>query len=111
MKFDALTVIYGGIAAVGLGATIVASGGLSLSLPIILAATGLVASLIVSRVSRKLICDPYVGSVVAMEALASGDYNREIHRGLPAQRRARPGSGPRARHRRRRAGQRAGRPG
>ncbi len=78
MKFDALTVIYGGIAAVGLGATIVASGGLTLSLPVILAATGLVASLIVSRVSRKLICDPYVGSVVAMEALASGDYNREI---------------------------------
>ncbi|WP_294235874.1 methyl-accepting chemotaxis protein [uncultured Sphingomonas sp.] len=78
LKFDVLTIAYAGIASIGLGATVMASGGLAPTTPVIAAALALVASLIVSRVSRKLICDPYVSSVVAMEHLAAGDVDREI---------------------------------
>ncbi|WP_322965189.1 methyl-accepting chemotaxis protein [Sphingomonas fuzhouensis] len=78
LKFDVLTALYGGIAAVGLASTIMAQGGLSLSLPVILAGAALVLSLVAMRVARKLICDPYVGSVVAMEHLAAGDVDREL---------------------------------
>jgi methyl-accepting chemotaxis protein len=77
-KFDVLTLVYGGIAAIGLGATIAASGGLTLTAPVIAAALALLAAIVVTRVSRKLICDPYVGSVIAMEALAAGEADREI---------------------------------
>ena len=78
LKFDVLTCVYGGLAAIGLGATIVASGRLALTAPVIVAGVALLLAVLVTRVSRKLICDPYVGSVVAMEALAAGDYKREI---------------------------------
>ena len=78
LKFDVLTVVHGGIAALGLGAVIVASGGLVPTLPVIVAGIALLFSILVSRVSRKLICDPYVGSVVAMEHLAAGQVDREI---------------------------------
>ncbi|WP_343526029.1 methyl-accepting chemotaxis protein [Sphingomonas sp.] len=77
LKFDVLTVIYGGIAMVGLAATIIASGGLVATPPVIAAGVAVLASLILSRVSRKLICDPYVGSVVAMEELAAGHIHGE----------------------------------
>ncbi|WP_230483526.1 methyl-accepting chemotaxis protein [Sphingomonas sp. Leaf21] len=78
LKFDVLTFVYGAIAAVGLAAVVVASGGFAPTPPIIAAGVALLASLIVSRVSRKLICDPYVDSVVTMEDLASGNIEREI---------------------------------
>ena len=77
LKFDVLTVLHGGIAAVGLAATIMASGGFVPTPPVIAAGVALLASLIVSRVSRKLVCDPYVGSVVAMEELAAGHVQGE----------------------------------
>ena len=78
LKFDVLTIVYGGLGAVGLGATIAANGGFSFTLPVIAATLALAASILMMRISRKLICDPYVGSVVAMEALAAGDVHREI---------------------------------
>ena len=78
LKFDVLTGLYGTLAAVGLMATILAQGGFSLSLPVAFATMALVVSLIAMRVARKLICDPYVSSVVTMEQLAAGDVHREI---------------------------------
>ncbi|MCT8002946.1 methyl-accepting chemotaxis protein [Sphingomonas sanguinis] len=78
LKFDVLTIVYGAIAATGLAATIVASGGIAPTPPIIAAGVALLASLIVSRVSRKLICDPYVGSVVTMENLAAGRIEGDV---------------------------------
>ena len=79
LKFDVLTVLFGAITAVGLMTTIAAQGSLSLSLPVLFAAGALILSLVAMRAARKLICDPYVGSVVAMEHLAAGDIDREIH--------------------------------
>ena len=78
LKFDVLTALYGAIGAVGLIATIAAQGSFSFSLPVIAAAVALVLSLVAMRVARKLICDPYVSSVVTMEHLAAGDVDREI---------------------------------
>ncbi|MDY0959590.1 MULTISPECIES: methyl-accepting chemotaxis protein [unclassified Sphingomonas] len=78
LKFDVLTIVYTGLAAIGLGATMMASGGLVLTPPVIAAAAVLVLSFVIMRVSRKLICDPYVGSVVAMEALAAGDVRQDV---------------------------------
>ena len=71
LKFDVLTAVYGAIGAVGLIATIAAQGSFSFSLPVIAAAVALVLSLGAMRVARKLICDPYVSSVVTMEHLAA----------------------------------------
>ncbi|MFN3775722.1 methyl-accepting chemotaxis protein [Sphingomonas parapaucimobilis] len=79
LKFDVLTVLFGAITTVGLMTTIAAQGSLSLSLPVLFAAGALILSLVAMRAARKLICDPYVGSVVAMEHLAAGDIDREIH--------------------------------
>ncbi|WP_294280126.1 methyl-accepting chemotaxis protein [uncultured Sphingomonas sp.] len=78
LKFDVMTALYGTIALVGLTTTIVAQGGFSPSLPVAVATFALVVSLVAMRVARKLICDPYVNSVVTMEHLAAGDVNREI---------------------------------
>ena len=78
LKFDFLTVLYGGLGAVGLITTVAAQGRLSLTWPVVAATGALLASLVGMRVARKLVCDPYVGSVVAMEHLAAGDVEREI---------------------------------
>ena len=78
LKFDVLTVAYGGLAAAGLVATIMANGGVAPTPPLILSAAVLLATLVISRVSRSLICNPYVGSVEAMEQLAAGNVDRDI---------------------------------
>ncbi len=78
LKFDFLTVLYGGLGAVGLITTVAAQGLFSLTWPVVAATGALLASLVGMRVARKLVCDPYVGSVVAMEHLAAGDVEREI---------------------------------
>ncbi|MDR6787476.1 methyl-accepting chemotaxis protein [Sphingomonas sp. BE138] len=78
-KFTIMGVFYtaaslGGLAATGLlasgvigaGAAIAIGAGLSLSVAI------------VAIVTRTLVCDPYVNTVVRMEALAHGDFTSEI---------------------------------
>ncbi|WP_440979097.1 methyl-accepting chemotaxis protein [Sphingomonas pseudosanguinis] len=77
-KFDVLTVVYGALATAGLIATIMAHGGVAPTLPIILSAAVLLITLAVSRVSRSLICNPYVGSVEAMERLAAGNVHTDV---------------------------------
>ncbi|MEG8039911.1 methyl-accepting chemotaxis protein [Sphingomonas sp. LR60] len=78
-KFLALAFIYVGLALVSLAATAALAFGVvgaTLALAVAGTAVGVVA--IVALVSRTLVCDPYVNTVVRMEALARGDYDSPI---------------------------------
>ncbi|WP_394648847.1 methyl-accepting chemotaxis protein, partial [uncultured Sphingomonas sp.] len=78
-KFTALGVFYTGAALTSLATTAAVVAGVIPGVLAIMAAavvTGLVA--MVAIVSRKLVCDPYVNTVVRMEGLARGDFASEI---------------------------------
>ncbi|MEG8038308.1 methyl-accepting chemotaxis protein [Sphingomonas sp. LR60] len=78
-KFTVLTLVYGALAALSLCATIGAvQGMIPGNVAIGLAAGVLVAVLVVAVTSRALICDPYVATVVRMEALAANDLDTII---------------------------------
>jgi methyl-accepting chemotaxis protein len=75
-KFKVLLVAYG---ALGAGSTAAAILG-GASVPAIGASAGcLVLTLVVALVSSRLVCDPYVNTVVRMEALAAGDLTSPVH--------------------------------
>ncbi|HEX7855630.1 MAG TPA: methyl-accepting chemotaxis protein [Sphingobium sp.] len=75
-KFKVLLFIYGSLAAVSTGAAI--WGGASL--PAVAASAACLAlTLVVALVSSKLVCTPYVNTVVRMEALAAGDLNSPVN--------------------------------
>ncbi len=78
-KFAALGIVYTGSALIALAAT----GGLAAGRVSSTVAVGIVAGVValvglVAIASRKLVCDPYVNTVVRMEGLARGDYASEI---------------------------------
>ncbi|MDY0957756.1 methyl-accepting chemotaxis protein [Sphingomonas sp. CFBP8993] len=78
-KFVALATVYSALSVLSLSATIgLAANQLSSALSIIIAASALGCVLVVAFVSRKLICDPYVNTVVRMEALAANDLTSPI---------------------------------
>ena len=78
-KFNALLFIHAGISAVIVIAALMAmTDGLTASTMLAVAVAGLVAHSIVVLVSKKLICDPYVDTVVRMEGLAAGDLTSPI---------------------------------
>ncbi|HEY1125715.1 MAG TPA: methyl-accepting chemotaxis protein [Sphingobium sp.] len=71
-KFKALLAIHGGIAALSLGATIYAAAGGGY-VAIALSAATLGFTIATVLVASRLICTPYVTTVLRMEALAAGD--------------------------------------
>lgn len=75
-KFRVLLYAYGTLAAVSVGAAVV--GGASVP-AIAVSAASLVLTVIFALVSAKLVCDPYVNTVVRMEALAAGDLDSPVH--------------------------------
>ncbi len=80
-KFNAITLLLGGIAAAVAFAVWrdqTARGTLADPTPTLVALGGLVVTVIVCLTAKKLICDPYVDTVVRMEALAAGDLHSEI---------------------------------
>lgn len=74
LKFDVLTFIHALWGAIALGATwSVTTGALTAQVALGAAAGAMVGAVLTVRVSRRLICGPYVTTVVRMEALAAGD--------------------------------------
>jgi methyl-accepting chemotaxis protein len=78
-KFDALAVAYILLAAIAVGTTWLALTGLTTA-PVILggAAASFIGTVVVAIGSKKLVCDPYVNTVVRMEGLAAGDLTSPI---------------------------------
>ena len=76
-KFKTLLFIHGALSAVALGASCYAvyGGGTA---AILVSAAAFVLTIVTVLVSSKLICDPYVNTVVRMEALARGDTKSPI---------------------------------
>jgi methyl-accepting chemotaxis protein len=74
-KFTALLIVYS-----ALGAIPVATTAWLTADPTLVSVTGatLAAIMIVTLVARKLVCDPYVDTVVRMEGLAQGDFTTLI---------------------------------
>lgn len=79
VKFVALAALNGALTALPLAAAVFWSGQSDVAGPLItVAAATMVAVVIVTLVARKLICDPYVTTVVRMEALAAGEFGSPI---------------------------------
>ena len=74
-KFKALLGVHTALAGVGLATTWLAGGS-----PVLVGAAGaaMLATFVTVRVSGARICDPYVNTVLRMEALASGDVSSPI---------------------------------
>ncbi|PZQ59165.1 MAG: methyl-accepting chemotaxis protein [Sphingomonas taxi] len=73
-KFQVLGLTYTGLSATSLGTTFAAStGALTPVVAIGIAGAALAMVVLVAVASRKLVCDPYVHTVVRMEGLAAGD--------------------------------------
>jgi methyl-accepting chemotaxis protein len=78
-KFDVLTITLVALAAIPVVTTWLATTGTGSAYGLMGAAVAaLVTTLIVVLAAKKLICDPYVGTVVRMEGLAAGDYHTPI---------------------------------
>jgi methyl-accepting chemotaxis protein len=79
-KFKVLLALHGSVGAAGIATTWFATQATPAQIPIALGASGaLFLTTVVSvLVSGKLICDPYVNTVVRMEGLAAGDLQTPI---------------------------------
>lgn len=78
-KFDALTVVYTGLCAVPVATTWLSLNGHGSATALIFGAVAaLVGTLGVAVGSKKLVCDPYVETVVRMEGLAAGDLTSPV---------------------------------
>jgi methyl-accepting chemotaxis protein len=74
-KFKVLLVVHTALASTGVAATWLAGGSSAL---VGLAAAGLVGTVATVLIAGKRICDPYVNTVLRMEALAAGDTTSPI---------------------------------
>lgn len=77
-KFQALLIAHALWGVMAVAGTAIA-GSLSLITGIIIAAIALGGHVATVIISKKLICDPYVNTVVRMEGLADGDLETPIH--------------------------------
>ena len=78
-KFATLAFIYIGLSLLSLAATGAVAFGVLGAMPALsIAGAALALVTIVAIVSRTLVCDPYVNTVVRMEGLARGDYDSPI---------------------------------
>ncbi len=78
-KFRVLLYASGGCGAAAFAATVWAANGGGLAGPLMIASLALIAMLATQAIGAKLICDPYVATVVRMEALARGDLTSPIN--------------------------------
>ncbi|WP_353230068.1 methyl-accepting chemotaxis protein [Novosphingobium sp.] len=78
VKFRVLMVVHGGWAGVALAATLWAGLGGGAFYPGLIAGAALLGVLVTVATSGQQICDPYVATVVRMEALARGDLESPI---------------------------------
>ena len=80
-KFDVLSGLYATFVSIMIGITaLLGAGRIGSATALTVGVAILVATLVVASVSKKLICDPYVGTVVRMEGLAAGDLTAPIER-------------------------------
>ncbi|GAA4219816.1 hypothetical protein GCM10022253_22420 [Sphingomonas endophytica] len=78
-KFTALALVYGALSALSLGITVAAAQALIPAMVAIgLAVVVLMTVVAVAVGSRALICNPYVATVIRMEALAANDLDSAI---------------------------------
>ncbi len=79
VKFVALAILNGSLASLPLAVALLSPSAAGSAMPYVAAAVAsVVAIVLVSLVARKLICDPYVTTVVRMEALAAGEFDAPI---------------------------------
>nr|WP_314444212.1 methyl-accepting chemotaxis protein [uncultured Sphingomonas sp.] len=79
-KFNVLIGVHTGLVATTGGALLYNSGLANGSTGIAIAAMSTVSTFAIAALSKRLICDPYVGTVVRMEGLAAGDVDSPIER-------------------------------
>ena len=82
VKFSVLGGLYVGLAGLSaLGSILMATlpGTISSGVAALIACVALVATAVIALVSGRLICNPYVNTVVRMEAMAAGDLNSTVH--------------------------------
>ena len=72
-KFRAMAMIHALLALCGLAATLWAAAGGGWIAPAVVSAAVVAGNITAVLVARRLICDPYVNTVVRMERLAAGD--------------------------------------
>ncbi|KQM86332.1 chemotaxis protein [Sphingomonas sp. Leaf23] len=79
LKFTVMGTVYALLVAVPVATTAAALGGMA-SAPILLGAAvaALCVTIVLAVVFRSAVCNPYVDSVVGMEAIAAGDLSRTI---------------------------------
>ena len=78
-KFRVMLAVHGGLASLALAATIVAVVLPGSVWPIAIGGAVVVATLFVVPLFSRLICTPYVDTVVRMEALAGGDVDSPVY--------------------------------
>ncbi len=79
VKFVMLAILNGALASLPLAAALLSPPATDPAAPFIAAAvTAIVAIVLSTLIARKLICDPYVTTVVRMEALAAGEFAAPI---------------------------------
>ncbi|MFC3594368.1 methyl-accepting chemotaxis protein [Novosphingobium piscinae] len=71
--------VHGTLSGLGLIATFAARSAPDSWWPVILAAAGVIATLLAVPTFSRLVCKPYVDTVVRMEALAAGDIDSPVH--------------------------------
>ncbi len=76
-KFSVLLIVHGVLSAIGVAGVFVGVD-ISLAAGLAIGAGVLAAQMLTVVISGKLICDPYVGTVVRMEALAAGDLDSPV---------------------------------
>ncbi|MEH3037447.1 MAG: methyl-accepting chemotaxis protein [Sphingomonas adhaesiva] len=73
-KFDTMTIVYATLAAIPLAATVATYAGvLTGVVPVAIAGAAFALTVAFALATKKAVCDPYVTTVVRMEALARGD--------------------------------------
>lgn len=78
-KFNVLTALYTTyVASAAYAAAELSRGDPALAHPMWVAGGAVVATVVTALASKKLICDPYVATVVRMESLAAGDLSSEV---------------------------------
>jgi methyl-accepting chemotaxis protein len=79
-KFDVMAFVYTSLCAAPVLTMGLAAGGRGANATSLAVGTAaVIGTLLVALVSKKLICDPYVNTVVRMEGLAAGDLRSPIH--------------------------------